>query len=93
MSWSPTSPSGGGSGAGAGGAGGTGASFLGGLLGRAARSVFDSAMNSTATTNTTATENVTVGRSFFDFGSSNSSTDISSWQVIEYSGRNANNEV
>lgn len=90
MSESPPSPSGGGSGAGNGGGGG----FFRKFLLPVAKTAFENALNSTASGNS-STSGVPPSRSFFDFGggSGRDSPDGSSYQVLEYSGRKANDEV
>ncbi|ODM89287.1 85/88 kDa calcium-independent phospholipase A2 [Orchesella cincta] len=88
MSGSPTSPSGGGS-------GGRGGLFSG-FLKQAARSVFESAMNSTVSANNTSSASsssgVVTSRSFFGLGG-DSPDSGSENQVVEYYGRSANEEI
>lgn len=73
------------------GGGGGGGGFFSGFIGRAARSFVENALNSTANANTTS-GSVQPSRSFFNLESPDS-PDSGSYQVLEYSGRNSNNEV
>lgn len=89
------------------GGGGGGGGLFSGLLGRAARSMVEHALNSTVSAASGSGGNnttISVTRSFFDLGGSGSgsgagsdfmddSSDNGAPQIVEYAGRSANDDV